>query len=85
MVKLKSYCCEYLSRNLSAKNVHTAADLAFRFNLSDLIRRSFSYLQRNFGYLYDQDREELMHYSPQLVQAFLGEKAWSMHAELVLR
>ena len=68
MVKLKSYCCEYLSRNLNAKNVHTAVDLAFRHNLSDLIRRSFSYLQRSFGYLYENDREELMQYAPQLVQ-----------------
>ena len=68
MVKLKSYCCEYLSRNLNFKNVHTAVDLAFRHNLSDLIRRSFTYLQRSFGYLYDNDRDELMQYSPQLVQ-----------------
>ena len=85
MVKLKSYCCEYLFRNLNAKNIHTAVDLAIRHSLSDLIRRSFSYLQRSFGFLFDNDREELMQYSPQLVQAFLSEKGWSLPGELVLR
>ena len=45
MNKLKSYCCEYLSRNLHAKTVlHTAVDLAIRHNLIDLIRRCFGYL-----------------------------------------
>lgn len=85
MVKLKSYCCEYLCRNLNAKNVHTAVDLAIRHSLSDLIRRSFSYLQRNFPFLYENDREELMQYSPQLLQTFLTEKGWSLPAELVLK
>lgn len=57
MVKLKSYCCEYLCRNLNAKNVHTAVELAIRLNLGDLMRRSFSFLQvcflisRNFCFL----------------------------------
>ena len=68
MVKLRTYCCDYLSQNLNSKNVHTAADLAFRHSLSDLFRRSFTYLQRNFEYLYANDRDELMQYSPQLVQ-----------------
>ena len=71
MVKLKSYCCEYLSRNLNSKNVHTAVDLSFRHCLNDLQRRSFSFLQRSFGYLYDHDREELIQYGPQLVQGIL--------------
>ena len=48
MVKLKSYCCEYLCRNLNAKNVHTAVELAIRLSLGDLMRRSFSFLQVKF-------------------------------------
>ena len=79
MVKLKSYCCEYLCRNLNAKNVHTAVELSSRLSLVDLMRRSFSYLQRSFGYLFENDREELMQYSPQMVQTFLTEKGWSLH------
>ena len=85
MVKLKSYCCEYLCRNLNAKNVHTAVELAIRLSLGDLMRRSFSFLQRSFGYLFENDREELMQYSTQMVQTFLPEKGWSIHPELVLR
>ena len=67
MVKLKSYCCEYLSRNLNSKKVHTAVDLAVRHGLYDLQRRGFSFLQRSFSYIYDHDHEELIQYGPQLV------------------
>jgi hypothetical protein len=85
MVKLKSYCCEYLCRNLNAKNIHTAVDLAIRHSLSDLSRRSLSMLQRSFGFLFENDREELMQYTSQMVQTFLTEKGWALPAELVLR
>ena len=68
MAKLKSYCCEYLSTNLNFTIIHTTVDLAFQHGLSDLIRRSFTYMQRNFGYLYNNDSDEIMQYSPQLVQ-----------------
>ena len=43
------------------------------------------FLQRSFGYLFENDREELMQYSTQMVQTFLPEKGWSIHPELVLR
>ena len=49
MVKLKSYCCEYLWRNLNCKTIHVAVDLAIRHQASsDLIRRSFAYLHSSF-------------------------------------
>ena len=72
MVKLRSYCCEYLSQNLNSKNVHTAVEIAVRHSLSDLIRRTFTYLQRSFEYLYANDRNELMQYSPQVVQGTIS-------------
>ena len=68
MAELKSYCCGYLCKNLNHKNIHTIVKLAFQHSLSDLIQRSFNYLQCNFGYFYDNDRDKLMQYSPQLVQ-----------------
>ena len=84
MNKLKSYCCEYLSRNLHAKTVHTAVDLAIRHNLIDLIRRCFGYLHSSFRYLFQYERQELMQYSPQVVQAFLSDKGFFLPPMLVL-
>ena len=85
MNKLKSYCCEYLSRNLHAKTVlHTAVDLAIRHNLIDLIRRCFGYLHSSFRYLFGYERQELMQYSPQVVQAFLSDKGFFLPPMLVL-
>ncbi len=85
MVKLKSYCIEYLIRNLNVKNVHVAIELAFKFGLTELIRRCFSCLQRNFPYLFEHDREELMRYTPTIVQAFVSEKGWTIHPSHLLK
>ena len=83
MVKLKSYCCEYLSRNLNSKNVHTAVDLAVRHGLYDLQRRGFSFLQRSFSYIYDHDHEELIQYGPQLVIGIVFDN-WIISIFLIL-
>ena len=85
IMKLRSHCCDYLIKNLSAKNVHTAVDLAIRHQINDLMRRSFHYLHKSFEYLFENDREELMQYSTQMVQTFLTEKGWSLNPNLVLR
>ena len=52
-------------------NIHTAVELAFRHNLSNLIQRSFTDLQLNFEYFYDNGRDALMQYSPPLVQGII--------------
>ena len=46
MVKLRAHCCEYLSRNLNVKNVHSVVDMALRYNIEDLRKKSMSVLQR---------------------------------------
>ena len=38
-----------------------------------------------FRYLFEHDREELMQYSPSVVQAFLSDKGWILPPELVLK
>ena len=49
-------------------NIHTKIELAFRHSLTNLIQRSFTDLQLNFEYFYDNGRDALMQYSPPLVQ-----------------
>ena len=52
-------------------DIHTKVELAFRHSLTNLIQRSFTDLQLNFEYFYDNGRDALMQYSPPLVQGII--------------
>ena len=70
----------YLNQN-HYMNIHTKIELAFRHSLTNLIQRSFTDLQLNFEYFYDNGRDALMQYSPPLVQ---GTTIYNIYVFLLL-
>uniref|UniRef100_A0A0K2TFI6 Putative LOC101862921 [Aplysia californica] n=1 Tax=Lepeophtheirus salmonis TaxID=72036 RepID=A0A0K2TFI6_LEPSM len=82
--KLKSYCSEYLERNLNSRNCVFVLEMALKYCLSDLMKQSFSFLERNFSTIYSRP-EMLNQTSINSISAFLAEKSWNLSQELVLK
>ena len=81
--RLKSLCCEYLVRNLNARNVFQTFDISTQYGgLTEVNKQSLIFLQRNFDYLYN--REEMLNLSMPKVQSLISERLWPMGQERVL-
>ena len=85
MSKLRSYCCAYLNRNLNMKTVHSVMDISMKYNITDLLKQSLIFVQKNFMNIYDNDRSQLLHYPINQLQLFLEEHGWQLPQEHLLK
>ncbi len=80
--KLKSYCAEFLEKNLKVSNCVNAIELAEKYHLIDFSKQTLAYINKHF--------EAIIHYheieKKQFVdmQQFIN-KSWGLPNQLVLR
>ncbi len=82
VVKLRTYCGDYLLRTLNSKNVFAVIDMAIKYGLSDVQKQSMSFVWRNFNHLFD--RPELLSMPAPKVHTLLSERTWPVPQEALL-
>ena len=80
--KLKTYCSEFLEKNLKASNCLNVIELAEKYHLVDLSKQTLAYIHKHFEHIIQY--HELEKKSLSDVQHYIN-RAWYFPSELVLR
>ena len=80
--KLKSYCAEFLDKNLKVSNCINSIELAEKYHLADFSKQTLAYINKNFDSIiqyYEVDKKTASE-----MEHFIG-KSWGIPNQLVLR
>ena len=80
--KLKSYCAEFLEKNIKVSNCLNAIELAEKYHLIDFSKQTLVYIIKHFDAIIQYHEIEKKPVSE--MQQFIG-KSWGLPNQLVLR
>lgn len=80
--KLKSYCAEFLEKNLKVSNCVNAIELAEKYHLIDFSKQTLVYINKHFEAITQYHEWEKKDFSD--MQQFIC-KSWGLPNQLVLR
>ena len=83
ITKLKTYCAEFLERNLKAYNCLNVVELAKKYHLVDLLKQTLVYIDKHFEHIIQYHEFEKKSLAE--VTQYISRAAWYFPSELVLR
>ena len=83
ITKLKTYCAEFLERNLKAYNCLNVVELAKKYHLVDLLKQTLAYIDKHFEHIIQYHEFEKKSLAE--VTQYISRAAWYFPSELVLR
>ncbi|CAG2057920.1 unnamed protein product [Timema podura] len=82
VLKLKSYCAEYLDRYLDVTNCLSVREMAEKYNMPALSKAATLFVQVHLNKIINQD--ELLNSPLSKIEVFLSEKSWTVPQNALL-